>query len=249
VGAHASRTTFVGGGATMAAAEDVKKQIFQRASEMLEANPEDLELKDKKVFVKGSPDRSVDLKEITQQGVYNTMDSETGQPVGAHGQIQGYASFRPAHHSPPWAASFAEVEVDTETGKVKLVDFVTAFDIGRAIHPPSVEGQLEGGAQQAFGNVLTEEMDYNAKGLCRNNSFTDYKLLGPVDMPQMKVILVEDPDPIGPYGAKSCGESGVMSPIGAVANAIYHALGIQFKEEPITPEKILKALKEKSKAV
>ncbi|HNR14954.1 MAG TPA: molybdopterin-dependent oxidoreductase, partial [Thermodesulfobacteriota bacterium] len=249
IGAHASRTTYVGGGATLAAAEDAKKQILQRASEMLEASPEDLELKDKKVFVKGSPDKSVDLKEITQRAVYATMDHKTGQPLVPQGQIQGYASYRPVHHSPPWSASFAEVEVDTETGKVKVVDFVTAYDIGRAIHPANVEGQLEGGAQQGLGNVLTEDIDYNAKGLCRNNSFTDYKLLGPVDMPPMKIILVEDPDPMGPYGAKGVGECGLITPIGAVANAIYHALGIQFKEEPITPERILKALKEKSKAV
>jgi xanthine dehydrogenase molybdenum-binding subunit len=88
-------------------------------------------------------------------------------------------------------------------------------------------------------------MHYDAKGLCLNNSFTDYKILGPSDMPAIKIILVENPDPHGPYGAKGCGECGLITPIGAVANAIYHALGIQFIEAPITPEKILEALKEK----
>jgi len=82
------------------------------------------------------------------------------------------------------------------------------------------------------------------KGLCLNNSFTDYKMLGPSDMPKIKTILIEDPDPHGPFGAKSCGESGAVTPVGASANAIYHALGIQFTEAPITPEKILKAIKE-----
>jgi xanthine dehydrogenase molybdenum-binding subunit len=129
-----------------------------------------------------------------------------------------------------------------------VLKLVTAYDIGKAIHPDAVTGQLEGGAQQGIGNVLTEDMVYDAQGHCLNNNFTDYKMLGPSDMPELQMILVETaPDPNGPYGAKSCGESGLITPIGAVANAIYHALGIQFREAPITPERILKALKGKSK--
>jgi xanthine dehydrogenase molybdenum-binding subunit len=104
---------------------------------------------------------------------------------------------------------------------------------------------LEGGAQQGLGFVLTEEYAYDDKGHMLNNDFTDYKMLGPSDMPDAKIILVETaPDPIGPMGVKSCGESALMGPIGSVANAIYDAIGIQIKEAPITPEKVLRAIKE-----
>ena len=93
--------------------------------------------------------------------------------------------------------------------------------------------------------MLSEEIYYDAKGRVQNNSFTDYKMFGPEDMPKITTILVEDADPIGPFGAKSVGESGLVSPVGAVANAIFHAIGIQFTEAPITPEKVLKGILEK----
>jgi xanthine dehydrogenase molybdenum-binding subunit len=108
-----------------------------------------------------------------------------------------------------------------------------------------VEGQLEGGAQQALGMTLTENICYDDHGLCRNNSFTDYKMFGPVDMPKLRTILVEQPDPVAPFGLKSVGEAGPVNPVGATANAISHALGIMFTEAPITPEKILQAVREK----
>ena len=245
IGAHASRTMFVGGGAVMAACEDVKKQLFDRAARQLEANIEDLEMKDKKIFVKGSPNKSIDIRTITAMGVYNFVDPATGKTIGIPGQIQGYASHFAPHNSPPFAATFVEVEVDTETGEVKVLEAVQAHDIGRAVHPPSCEGQLEGGIQQGLGMALTEETYYDKNGLCLNSNFTDYKMFGPKDMPKCKVILVEEPDPIGPYGAKSVGEAGLVTPTGAAANAIFNAIGIMFTEAPITPEKILKAIKEK----
>ena len=134
--------------------------------------------------------------------------------------------------------------VDTKTGEVKVLNLVNGHDIGKAIHPPSVEGQLEGGAQQGLGFVLTEEYVYDDKGRVLNNDFTDYKMLGPSDMPNAKIILIESaPDPIGPMGAKSCGESALMGPIGSVANAIHDAIGIMITEAPITPEKVLAAIK------
>lgn len=248
IGAHASRTIYVGGGAVYSACEDVKKQVLERAARLMEANVEDLEMKDKKVFVKGSPDASMDVREITYKGVYNFIDPASGERIGIPGQIQGYSSYLPPSNSPPFAATFVEVEVDTETGEVKVLEVVNAHDIGRSIHPPSVEGQLEGGVHQALGMALTEEIRYDERGLCLNSNFTDYKMFGPSDMPKTKVVLVEDPDPVGPFGAKSVGESGLVAPTGATANAVYNALGIQFTEGPITPEKVLKAIKEKGLA-
>ncbi len=250
IGAHASRTVYVGGRSIMAACDDAKRQIFERACKHFEklqitARPEDLELLDKKVRLKDNPDKYVPLEVITSEGIYHFINPETGEPGGEPGQIQGYASYLPAHNSPPFGACFIELEVDTETGEVKILEAVNTHDIGRAIHPPSVEGQMEGGLQQGLGNVLTEEIYYNENGLCMNNSFTDYKMLGPMDMPKVTNILVENPDPEGPYGAKSVGEAGLVTPIGATANAIYHAIGIQITHGPITPEKIVKAIKEK----
>jgi xanthine dehydrogenase molybdenum-binding subunit len=107
---------------------------------------------------------------------------------------------------------------------------------------------MEGGSQNGIGMVLSEEMYFDDKGLVTNNSFTDYKMFGPTDMPKMTCILVEKPDPYGPYGAKSIGEAGTVTAVGAIANAIYHATGIQFTEAPITPEKILKAIREEQAA-
>ena len=245
IGAHASRTVYCGGPATMEACESVKKQLLERASQLLEARVEDLKMDSKKIIsVKGSPNKSIDAREIANQGVYNFFDAASGKQIGIPGQIQGYSSFLANHCSPPMGATFSEVEVDIETGQVKMIELVNAHDIGKAIHPPSVEGQLEGGAQQGLGQVLTEDMHYDKEGHCLNADFTDYKMLGPCDMPKAKIILVETaPDPIGPMGAKSCGESALMGPIGSVANAIADATGIRFTEAPITPERILKAIK------
>ncbi len=249
IGAHASRTVYCGGPATIEACESVKKQLLERASQLLEARVEDLEMDSKKVIsVKGNPNKSIDAREISKQGVYNFFDPVGGKQIGIPGQIQGYSSFLANHCSPPMGACMSEVEVDTETGMVKVVELVNAHDIGKAIHPPSVEGQLEGGAQQGLGMVTTEDIYYDENGLCLNSDFTDYKMPGPSDMPKAKIILVETaPDPIGPMGAKSCGESALMGPIGSVANAIADALGIRYYEAPITPERILKGIKESGK--
>jgi xanthine dehydrogenase molybdenum-binding subunit len=243
IGAHASRTLYVGGGAILQACEDAKRQIYERAGVLLNEKPENLWMKEKKIFVKGNRSKYVDLKEITYKGVYNFFDPVAGKTIGEPGQIQGYASYFPPHNSPPFGAVFAEVEVDTETGAVKVLQIVNAYDIGRAINPLLVEGQLEGGIQQGIGYVLTEEILYNEKGLCLNSNFTDYKMIAAGDMPPCKILLIEDPDPKGPYGAKACGESGLAAPPGAIANAIYHALGFQFTEAPITKEKILQGIK------
>ncbi|NOY12585.1 MAG: molybdopterin-dependent oxidoreductase [Deltaproteobacteria bacterium] len=242
IGSHASRTTYVGGGAVLKACEDVKRQLIERAAIRLEIPEGELKIKDQQVLSRKNPEKRLSVKEICHTGVYNFTDPQTGKTNGVPGQIQGYASHFPSHNSPPFGACFAEVEVDTETGEVQVLELVIAHDIGRAINPMAVEGQLEGGAHQALGMTLTEETCYDEAGLCRNNSFTDYKLFGPVDMPKITCILVEQPDPIAPLGMKSVGEAGPVNPVGATANAISHALGIMFTAAPITPEKILRAI-------
>lgn len=244
IGAHASRTIYVAGLAVLKACNDAKDQILKKAAISLETDKEALEIIDQKVCVKKDPNTFISVEQICYEGVNAFLDGATGQRIGTPGQIQGYSSHYAEHNSPPFASCFVEVEVDTQTGEVEVIEVVSSHDIGKAIHPPSVEGQLEGGVHQGLGMVLTEETYYNGKGLCVNNNFTDYKMFGPSDMPVCKSILVEEPDPIGPYGAKSCGESGLVAPTGATANAVYNAIGIQFTGAPITAEKILKAIKE-----
>ncbi len=248
IGAHASRTLYVGGGAVLEAVADAKRQIFERAAKLLEANADDLDLKDMNVFVKGSPGKSVSLKDILHKSVYNYDATPESGPVNTEGQIEGYSSYNPKHCSPPWAATFIEVEVDMETGEYDLIEMVNTHDIGRSINPAIVEGQMEGGAQHGLGMALTEELYFDENGKVTNNGFTDYKMLGPSDLPKMTNIIVEEPDPFGPFGAKSVGETGLCTPVGAVANAIYNATGVQVKDLPITPEKLLKAIKEQQAA-
>ena len=245
IGAHASRTLYVGGTAVMKACQDARGQLFARAAKILEADSDELDIEDKQIFVKGSPERSVSAAKICRDGIYNFMNMATGELEGEPGQIQAYISYKPDNNSPPFFSTFVEVEVDTETGEVEVLELVSSHDIGRAIHPAICEGQMEGGAQQGLGMVLTEETYFDEKGFATNNSFTDYKMLGASDMPKMTSILVENPDPYGPYGAKSVGEAGLVTPVGATANAIYQATGIQFTQGPITPEKILHAIREK----
>ncbi|MGF1759859.1 molybdopterin-dependent oxidoreductase [Photobacterium sagamiensis] len=244
IGAHASRTTFVGGRALLSACEDVKRQLLERASHALDADVDELEMVNKQIFVKYAPERTIDVATIAYQGIYQPIDPATGKPEGIPGQIIGMSSHHETKSSPPFSATFIDLEVDIETGEITLHDMVLTHDIGRVLHPAMCEGQMHGGAQQGLGMVLTEETYYDANGLCINNGFTDYKLLGSSDMPNTRVIFVEEPDAYGPFGAKGVGESSVVSPVGATANAVFHALGIQITEAPLTPEKVLKAIQQ-----
>ncbi|MBT4520056.1 MAG: molybdopterin-dependent oxidoreductase [Halieaceae bacterium] len=246
IGAHASRTLYVGGTAVMKACEDAREQLFARAAKLLQTSIDELDIdENKQIFVKDSPDRFVSAAKICRDGSFNFANPQTGELEGEPGQIQAYVSYKPDNNSPPFFSTFVEVEVDTETGEVDVLELVSSHDIGRAIHPAICEGQMEGGAQQGLGMALMEEIYFDDNGHVTNNSFTDYKMLGASDMPKMTNILVENPDPYGPFGAKSVGEAGLVTPVGATANAIFQATGIQFTQGPITPEKILQAIKEK----
>ncbi len=148
-------------------------------------------------------------------------------------------------NSPSFQAGFAEVEVDTETGEVKVLKIVIAHDIGRAINPMTVEGQLEGAIVQSTGYALCEDLSINQSGVIESDNFTTYKIPSTLDIPETEVILVEQPVPSGPFGAKSVGEAGINAVAPAIANAIYDAVGVRIKDLPITPEKVLKALQQK----
>lgn len=235
VGAHASRTCYVAGGAVRLAAAEVKKQILEESAQLLEANPADLIIRDRFIRVQGSPDRQISIGEVARAFHYRGR------------QFIGKASHSPTLNPPSFAAQFAEVEVDRETGEVRVVHFVVAQDSGRPIHPGIVRGHILGGIQQGLGFALTEDFRLDPAGRPANPNFADYKLFTARDMPSIEVILVETEEPSGPFGAKGLGEAAMIPTAPAVANAIYHATGVRMTALPMTRERVFDAL-QKAKA-
>lgn len=252
-GAYASRLTYIAGNAVKLAVADAKKQLFKMAGEMLEANPDDLVSKDAKIFVKGNPSKALTVSEVARACLYR----EGGFPVigrGAWDPPSELQTKETRDGNTSGAYSFGtqacKVEVDPETGKVKVLGFVAAHDSGKVINPMLAEGQIEGALQQGIGYALCEEMAFE-DGKVMNPNFADYKILGADDMPEkIKINFVETcMEPTGPFGAKGLGEPGLVATSPAIANAISNAIGVRIKSLPMTPEKILNALKEKNKAV
>jgi putative selenate reductase molybdopterin-binding subunit len=145
---------------------------------------------------------------------------------------------------PPFAAQFADVEVDPETGEVFLRRFVSAVDCGTPVHPDLVEGQVEGAVAQAIGYGLFEEVIVDAAGRVRNPNFLDYKIASALDMPEMVTILVPTEEPSGPFGAKAAGEVPIDGPAPAIVNAICDAVGVRIYRIPATPERVWRQIKE-----
>lgn len=241
LGSHASRSTFVTGNAVREAAGKAKVRILARAAKALGVTPEELDIKDRIVFVKANPEKTITVAQVCSDAIYN-FDGECET-------ITGVSSWDSKYTSPPTAAYFAEVEVDMETYEVKVVNFVSALDCGTAINPMSVEGQGEGGIQQGLGYALTEHYGINEKtGKCESDNFTTYKMPGVLDMPEnTQVIIIDKPDPKGPFGAKGVGEPGSVGVTPAIGNAIYNAIGVRVLDLPVTPEKIYAALKEQGR--
>lgn len=246
-GAYASSTTYISGGAVKKACEEVREQILQVGEEMLNAKPhsassgskwitparvenKDLVIHDGKVC---APDgRFVTFEQVCLRSLYQENQF----------QIQGHASHMSYDSPPPFCAQFAEVEVDLDTGVVQAIKVVSAVDCGVAINPKMAEGQIEGAVTQAIGYALTEQMVFDDRGRALNLSFHDYNIYTAVDMPELESILVETYEPTGPYGAKAIAEIPINGVAPAIANAVYNAIGIRFRELPITPEKVFKAI-------
>ncbi len=233
VGAYASSTTIISGGAVKKAAEKVRAQMIEVAAHMLEVAPDKVELGNNEAFTSCECRKAVSLADVARHAMYKEKV-----------QIMDSASHWNSDSPPPFCATFAEVEVDTETGKVRVVELVTAVDCGVAVNPVQAEGQAEGAVAQGIGYALTEEMLLDETGRMINPNFLDYKVLSAKDMPKLTTILVETEEPLGPYGAKSIAEVPINGPAPAIANAIYHAIGIRFRRLPIRPEMVLKALRE-----
>jgi xanthine dehydrogenase molybdenum-binding subunit len=156
----------------------------------------------------------------------------------------GFASLAPTSNPSPATAEFVEVEVDTETGEVKVLRVVYAHDIGKVVNPAGAEGQVEGGFQQGMGYALMENLVFDKEnGACLAGDFLCYKMPTAMEMPsEIKSVFIESNEPSGPFGAKSLAEPCAIVPAPAIANAIYNAIGVRIRDLPITPEKILAAL-------
>jgi putative selenate reductase molybdopterin-binding subunit len=233
VGAYASSTTIISGGAVKKASEKVREHLLRLASKMLDVPVDNLTCRDNKVMTKCECEKSVSMTDLAHFAMYKEKV-----------QVMENASHWNPDSPAPFCAQFAEVEVDTETGRIRVIHLVTAVDLGVAINPMQAEGQSEGASAQGLGYGLTEEMVLDASGRVINPSFIDYKMFGSKDMPKLTTILVETEEPLGPYGAKSISEIPINAPAPAVANAIFHAIGVRFRKLPIRPEDVLKALRE-----
>ncbi len=231
-GAYASSTTYISGGAAQKAAEQARTQILAVAGDMLKANPETLTIKDRVIT---APDgNTVTVSQVALHSLH----------VANQQQIMATASWMSYESPPPFAAQGAEVEVDTETGIVRVLRAISAIDAGRVINPVTAEGQIEGGATQALGYGVCEEMVYDANGTMLTTNLSDYRIFSAPDMPQMETHIVETSDPFGPFGAKAIAEIPIDGMAPAVANAVADALGIRIRQIPLTPERVLKAIRE-----
>jgi putative selenate reductase molybdopterin-binding subunit len=237
VGAYASSTTYLSGEAARRAAADIGEQIKAVAAAMLGpgVDPSKLLLEDKQV--KAPDGRSVPLGDVAMRSLY--QDNQH--------QIASIASAISKKSPPPFAAHFAEVLVDTETGQVTVVKYVAAVDCGTAINPKLAEGQVEGAVINGISYALTEEYLFDDKGRMRNAGFADYKIFSTADQPELQTILVPTWEDTGPYGAKSVSEICINGPCPAISNAIYDAVGVRLRDTPFTPPKVLAAIRSKGR--
>lgn len=239
VNTNASSSTVVMGLSVQRAAQDLRRQLLRHAARFLETRPERLSLRDGKVYAGKS--RSLSFAELMQK----VFLSHAGEMIG-RGAYQDVKTSEAALGSPTtfWEISWggAEVEVDRETGQIKLLKYISLADVGKAIHPVLCEGQDEGGAMNAIGHSLLEQMVYQ-DGQLLNGNLIDYRVPMFGDLPdQFESILVEDHNGPGPFGAKGTGEGGLLPVAAAIANALQRASGLRLYDLPLTPEKVWRGL-------
>ena len=232
IGAFASHTTYLGGRAAQMAAGEVKRQLLDHAAGQLEAAACDLEIVRGVIRVRGT-DRALSVRDA--------VAPRLGLPAR---QFVANASYEPTK-SYSFAAHFVEVEVDTETGRITVLQVVPVHEIGKVINPIAAAGQIEGGIQQGIGHTLYEDYQIDAQtGRSLNANFVDYKMPLSMDMPPIRTVILETaPDPGGPFGAKGVGEDPIIAIGPAIANAVYDAIGVRLRHYPIKPEQVLQALR------
>lgn len=245
----ASRQTYVSGNAVLLAAVQVRELLLKEASEEMEANPHDLVIQNNLIFVKGSPEKHLKVEEVCQKlrargilttgtGCFNPPTPEMLDPETGAGIPYGAYSY---------ATQMVEVEVDTETGQFEILRVVAAHDVGRAVNPMGIEGQIEGGVVMGIGYAVMEEIVWDEEGQLLTTNFKTYLVPTSMDTPPITSIIVEEPEPSGPFGAKGTGEPPACPTAAALINAIYDAVGVNITSLPVTAEKVYKGLKELEK--
>lgn len=229
-----SRVTFATGYAVYEAAQDAVKLLKERAAILWKVKPEEVVFQDGTVTCTTNGHESMNLKQLA------------ARLVRAGGPVTGRASINPRGVGPGFATHVVDVEVDAETGKVEILRFTAVQDVGKAIHPSYVEGQMQGGVAQGIGWALNEEYFYDENGTLRNAGFLDYRMPTCLDLPMIETILVEVPNPGHPLGIRGVGEVPIVPPPAAVANAIYRAIGVRMLDLPMSPPKLTKAILEKN---
>ena len=230
-----SQTVIAMGAAVQIAAQKLKEKVLQNTAASLEAGIDELIIDDEGISVAGKPDRRLTYASIYQLGTEWSASSGPLVEVGS-------ASIR--KRAPGYAATFAEVAIDPQTGLVRLTRLVIAQDVGCAINRLAVEGQIQGAAIQSAGMALWEEVQYDAQCQVRNPGLLDYRLPTAIDVPCIESLIVEVASGDGPYGSKVVGETPMVSPVAAIANAVADAIGVRMYDLPITAERIWKAMKE-----
>src|SRR3984957_14892053 len=228
-----SRVTFATGMAATQAAEKVVEQLKSRAAQIWDIPVEAVEWKDGQAFPAGSNAGAFDPLSIAAIAL---KSGRTGGPISAEVSLNAQGA------GPGFATHLCDVEVDPETGHVTILRYTAVQDVGKAIHPSYVEGQVQGGAVQGVGWALSEEYIYNSKGQMENAGFLDYRCPVASDVPMIEAVLVEVPNPRHPFGARGVGEVPIIPPMAAIANAICSATGLRMPDLPISPPKLRAAM-------
>jgi CO/xanthine dehydrogenase Mo-binding subunit len=227
-----SRGTTSTGIAVIAAARDAKSQLLDVAAEMLKKKREDLEIKEGQIFIKPEG-KSIPYREVLSKAPSPIIGRGSGKPP----QNVLLHSF---------GAHFAEVALDTRTGKVEILKLIAAHDVGQTINRLGCENQIQGGAVMGIGYGMLERQYIDGQtGICVNPNMVDFKIPSILDVPDIEPIIVEPDDPLGPFGAKGVGEPPTSPPAPAIANAVYNAIGVRFHEIPINIQSILDGLQKK----
>jgi carbon-monoxide dehydrogenase large subunit len=240
-----SRSTYHMGNAVRGAAIHAREQIMEAASPMLEARVADLDYADGKVFLKDQPQQALPIGEVVKRklGIHGLVrgDASYTYEIGKDLDLEtGHSDHASAFYM--YATQAAEVMVDEESGRVRLLRMSAAHDVGKAINPLNCVAQIEGGVAMGIGSALHEEMVIDSTGKVRNPSFLDYHLVTSLDVPTMIPIIVECPEPEGPYGAKGLGEPGLAPTPAAIGNAVADAIGVRVYDLPLKPENVYWAI-------
>ena len=225
-----SGVAFKTGWACHEAAQDVKRQMLERAALLWEVSADDIELRDGVFLHRADPELKMTFRELAAKL------PEAGGPV------VGRANLEPVGAGSTFATNIVDVEVDPETGKVTILRYTAIQDAGKAIHPSYVEGQIQGGVAQGIGWALNEEYHMSDDGQMLNASLLDYRMPTALDLPMIDTVIVEVPNPSHPYGVRGVGEVSIVPPLAAIANAVYDAVGVRMRELPMSPAAIVKAL-------